>query len=92
LNWRPQRQLQFLVLTVFFITCTSLPKLHTLRYSAHAGGITSYMIATWIEARLHIDLLLHKSVDGIFINGILQSLVTVTLESDIINQFFIPFV
>jgi hypothetical protein len=41
---------------------------------------------------LHLDLLLLKSIDGIFINGILQEQVTGPVESDIVDPCFIPFV
>jgi hypothetical protein len=58
----------------------------------HTWDETSDTIAAWIADTLHLDLLLLKSVDGIFINGILQKQVTVAVKSDVIDPFFIPFV
>jgi len=58
----------------------------------HTWDVTSDTIAAWIAGTLHLDLLLLKSVDGIFINGILQEQVTMPVESDIVDPFFIPFV
>jgi aspartokinase-like uncharacterized kinase len=54
--------------------------------------VTSDTIAAWVAGTLHIDLLLLKSIDGIFINGILQEQVTGLVESDIIDPWFIPLV
>jgi aspartokinase-like uncharacterized kinase len=54
--------------------------------------VTSDTIAAWVAGTLHLDLLLLKSIDGIFINGILQKQVTVPVESDSIDSSFIPFV
>jgi aspartokinase-like uncharacterized kinase len=58
----------------------------------HTWDVTSDTIAAWVAGTLHLDLLLLKSVDGIFINGILQEQVTVPVESDSIDSSFIPFV
>jgi aspartokinase-like uncharacterized kinase len=58
----------------------------------HTWDVTSDTIAAWVAGTLHLDLLLLKSIDGIFINGILQEQVTVTVESDSIDSCFIPFV
>jgi len=58
----------------------------------HTWEVTSDTIAAWVAGTLHLDLLLLKSIDGIFINGILQERVTGLLESDIIDPYFIPFV
>jgi aspartokinase-like uncharacterized kinase len=54
--------------------------------------VTSDTIAAWVTGTLHLDLLLLKSIDGIFINGILQEQVTGLVETDIIDPCFIPFV
>jgi aspartokinase-like uncharacterized kinase len=54
--------------------------------------VTSDTIAAWVAHTLHLDLLLLKSVDGIFINGIFQVQVTRPVETDVIDPFFIPFV
>jgi aspartokinase-like uncharacterized kinase len=58
----------------------------------HTWGVTSDTIAAWVAHALHLDLLLLKSVDGIFINGIFQVQVTRPVETDVIDPFFIPFV
>ena len=58
----------------------------------HTWDVTSDTIAAWISHALHHDLLLLKSVDGIFINGIFQGQVTRPRETDVIDPFFIPFV
>jgi len=49
----------------------------------------SDMTVAWTAGSLHLDLLILKSVDDIFINDILQKLVTGPVESDVIDQFFI---
>ena len=59
---------------------------------SHTWDVTSDTIAAWLADTLHLDLLLLKSIDGIFINGILQKQVTVAVKSDVIDPFFIPFV
>jgi 5-(aminomethyl)-3-furanmethanol phosphate kinase len=58
----------------------------------HTWDVTSDTIAAWVAGTLHLDLLLLKSMDGIFINGILQEQVTGLVESDIVDPCFIPFV
>lgn len=58
----------------------------------HTWDVTSDTIAAWVADALHLDLLLLKSVDGIFINGIFQDRVTRPEESEVIDPFFIPFV
>jgi 5-(aminomethyl)-3-furanmethanol phosphate kinase len=58
----------------------------------HTWEVTSDTIAAWVAGTLHLDLLLLKSTDGIFINGILQEQVIGPMESDIIDPGFIPFV
>jgi hypothetical protein len=58
----------------------------------HTWDVTSDTIAAWVAQALHLDLLLLKSVDGIFINGIFQERVTRPVESDVIDPFLIPFV
>ena len=68
---------------------------HCLRLTdvlPHTWDVTSDTIAAWVAGTLHLDLLLLKSVDGIFINGILQEQVTRPVESDVVDPFFIPFV
>jgi len=58
----------------------------------HTWDVTSDTIAALVAGTLHLDLLLLKSIDGIFINGILQEQVTGLVESDIVDPCFIPFV
>jgi aspartokinase-like uncharacterized kinase len=58
----------------------------------HTWDLTSDTIAAWVARNLHLDLLLLKSVDGIFINGILQGNVSCPIKTDVIDPCFIPFV
>ena len=58
----------------------------------HTWDVTSDTIAAWVAHSLYLDLLLLKSVDGIFINGIFQEQVTRPVKTDVIDPFFIPFV
>ncbi len=58
----------------------------------HTWDVTSDTIAGSVAAALHVDLVLLKSVDGIFINGILQERVSGPVESDVVDPYFIPFV
>lgn len=77
------------------VTTTVLLPYRCLRLTdalPHTWDATSDSIAAWVADTLHLDLLLLKSVDGIFINGILQEQVKAPLESDVIDPFFIPFV
>jgi 5-(aminomethyl)-3-furanmethanol phosphate kinase len=59
---------------------------------SHTWNITSDTIAAWVAATLGLDLLVLKSVDGIVINGILQPEVTLPVDTEIVDPFFIPFV
>ena len=54
--------------------------------------VTSDSIAAWIAAELGIELLVLKSVDGISLKGIIQEQVTIPIENDVVDPFFIPFV
>ena len=58
----------------------------------HTWDVTSDTIAAWVAGMLHLDLLLLKSVDGIFMNGFLQEKITRPVDSEIIDPHFIPFV
>jgi len=58
----------------------------------HTWDVTSDTIAAWVAGTVGFDLLVLKSVDGIYINGILQQQVTVPVVSDELDPFFIPFV
>jgi aspartokinase-like uncharacterized kinase len=76
------------------VTTVFLPYQYFIEHDVlpHTWDMTSDSIAAWVAHILHIDLLLLKSVDGIFINGILQQQVTEPVESDVIDPLFIPFV
>lgn len=58
----------------------------------HSWDITSDSIAAWVAAELGIELLVLKSVDGISLKGILQEQVTLPIESDVVDPFFIPLI
>ena len=58
----------------------------------HSWDVTSDSIAAWIADYLALDLLLLKSVDGIFDNGDLLEQVTAPVRTDVVDPFFIPFV
>ena len=58
----------------------------------HSWSVTSDSVAAWIADTLSLDLLLLKSVDGIFEAGILQEEVGAPCETDTVDPFFIPFV
>jgi 5-(aminomethyl)-3-furanmethanol phosphate kinase len=58
----------------------------------HTWDVTSDTIAAWVAATVNLDLLLLKSIDGIFISGILQERVTSQVDTDCIDHGFIPFV
>ena len=58
----------------------------------HSWDITSDSIAAWIAAELGIELLVLKSVNGIFLKGIIQERVTIPIKNDVVDPFFIPFV
>lgn len=78
----PDRPLVFLPYCIMR-KCDPLP---------HTWDVTSDSIAAWVAAVLGSDLLLLKSVDGIFKNGRLVNRVNGVIESDIVDPFFIPFV
>ncbi len=58
----------------------------------HSWNVTSDSIAAWIAAELGIELLVLKSIDGISLKGILQDRVSMPIENDVVDPFFIPFV
>jgi len=58
----------------------------------HRWDVTSDTIAAWVAHALGLDLLVLKSVDGIYLNGILQHTVTWPLDSEVVDPHFIPFV
>ncbi len=58
----------------------------------HTWDVTSDSIAAWVAWSLGLDLVLLKSVDGIFSGGLLQERVTSRVETDVVDPFFLPFV
>ncbi|HVP94927.1 MAG TPA: uridylate kinase [Methanoregulaceae archaeon] len=58
----------------------------------HTWDVSSDTIAAWLAWRLRQKLILVKSVDGIFIDGRLQSRVTVPVPSREVDPCLIPFV
>ena len=81
-------------ISVPLITTVLLPYLYFRKNDIlpHTWDVTSDTIAAWLADSLHVDLLLLKSIDGIFINGILQEQVSGPVESDTVDPCFIPFV
>ncbi len=58
----------------------------------HSWDVTSDSIAAWVAASLHLDLVLVKSVDGIFREGRLEELVTAPVKTDVIDPFCLPWI
>ena len=58
----------------------------------HSWDVTSDSISAWIAAELGIELLVLKSVDGISLNGVMQERVTTSIQSDVVDPLFIPFI
>jgi hypothetical protein len=58
----------------------------------HSWDVTSDSIAAWVADRLGLDLLLLKSVDGIWENGNLMNQVNTPVTTEVVDSFFIPFV
>jgi aspartokinase-like uncharacterized kinase len=58
----------------------------------HTWDVTSDTIAAWVAWSLGLDLILLKSVDGIFSEGVLQESVASLRETDTVDPAFIPFV
>lgn len=58
----------------------------------HSWNTTSDTIAAWVAGTLGLDLVLLKSVDGIFTDGVLCKQVAEPVDSDVVDPFFIPFV
>jgi aspartokinase-like uncharacterized kinase len=71
-----------------------LPYCHMRRYDPlpHSWEVTSDSIAAWVAHMLRLDLVLLKSVDGIFENGNLVGQVNDRIKTDVVDPFFIPFV
>jgi len=82
------------ILAVPEITAVFMPYISMRQHDPlpHSWNITSDSIAAWIAAELGIELLVLKSVDGIFLNGIIQEQVTMPIKNDVVDPFFIPFV
>ena len=58
----------------------------------HTWSVTSDTIAAWIADFLKLELLVLKSVDGIFDSGILQEAINKNLDCDEVDPFFIDYV
>ncbi len=58
----------------------------------HTWDVTSDTIAAWIASALQADLVLLKSVDGLFRKGILQHQVREVFSCDEVDPFFLPYV
>ena len=58
----------------------------------HSWDVTSDSIAAWVANLLGVDLLLLKSVDGIFEQGRLVKQITFPVKTDVVDPFFIPFI
>jgi aspartokinase-like uncharacterized kinase len=71
-----------------------LPYLPLLRSDPlpHTWDVTSDTIAAWVAWSLELDLILLKSVDGIFSGEILLDRVTSSLETETVDPGFIPYV
>jgi aspartokinase-like uncharacterized kinase len=58
----------------------------------HTWDVTSDTIAAWAAHLLGLDLILLKSVDGIYERGELKERVTGIVETKVVDPCFIPFV
>jgi len=58
----------------------------------HSWDVTSDSVAAWVADVLCMDLLVLKSVDGIFERGTLIHRLTATTDTDVVDPFFLPFV
>jgi aspartokinase-like uncharacterized kinase len=58
----------------------------------HSWDVTSDTIAAWVAHLLGLDLVLLKSVDGIYEGGDLIERVTGIIETRVVDPSFIPFV
>jgi 5-(aminomethyl)-3-furanmethanol phosphate kinase len=58
----------------------------------HTWDVTSDTIAAWIAGRLGRDLLVLKSVDGIRLNDTLTTTISTSVNTDVVDPCFIPYV
>lgn len=58
----------------------------------HSWNITSDSLSGWIADQLGVDLILLKSVDGIFSEGRLQKEITDVVPTEDVDPFFLSFV
>lgn len=58
----------------------------------HSWDVTSDVIAAWVASRLDLDLLLLKSVDGLYAGGELADVVTSPFACEEVDPLFLPFV
>jgi aspartokinase-like uncharacterized kinase len=58
----------------------------------HTWDVTSDTIAAWVAYLLGLDLILLKSVDGIYVEGELKERITGIIETKVVDPLFISFV
>jgi 5-(aminomethyl)-3-furanmethanol phosphate kinase len=58
----------------------------------HTWDVTSDTIAAWVAGKLGLELLMLKSVDGIWINGKIASTITHSIETDVVDPCCIPYI
>ncbi len=75
--------------TMVFLPYTSLLANDPL---PHSWEVTSDSIAAWVAKNLRLDLLVLKSTDGIQVGGVLQDQISESLQTGVVDPFFIPFV
>jgi aspartokinase-like uncharacterized kinase len=75
-------------------TTVFLPFRSTKQYDPlpHSWNITSDTIAAWIAGKLGLELLILKSVDGIYINGKLAENISESIETDVVDPCCIPYI
>jgi aspartokinase-like uncharacterized kinase len=59
---------------------------------SHTWDVTSDTIAAWVAYLLGLDLILLKSVDGIYVEGELKERITGIIETKVVDPLFISFV
>ena len=76
------------------VTTVLLPylSLRTFDPLPHSWDISSDTIAAWVAARLSLQLILIKSVDGIRIGGEVRDHISAPVESKDVDPCLIPFV
>jgi aspartokinase-like uncharacterized kinase len=59
---------------------------------SHSWDVTSDTIAAWVAYTLDLDLIVLKSVDGIFSGGVSREEVDRVIETETVDPCFLPFV